>query len=895
MDYSSQANSRKRVNKEVDQERLIAKIWLNVLRVVAVCVLAAIFIVGGLGLGAFKGIIDSSPIRDSYDITDFTSYIHTAALPDESGEQADSDNDGEDVPEATPLEVVTPIRTSIMRSEVSIDDIPLIMQQAVIAIEDSRFYEHNGIDIEGILRSGVEIVRSGDMQGGSTLTQQVVKNLALTSDTSLTRKFQEWYMALQYEYQLTKKLGHDAAKRKILETYLNYVNFGNGNYGVQSACHYYFNKDVQDITISEAAVLAGVLNAPSFYDPVNKPQASRKRQLIVLQVMHDQGYLTDDEYTQARIDPVFSRIQNNVADDPEEETSSSAYTYFEESIINQVIEDLMRVKNITEDAATQMVYHGGLNIYSTQDAAIQSRIDYVIENAASFAKQGKLNSYSQLNYALSVYSEDYSSYDNFGLYNLLFKTEQECYDLVDEYRAQVLAEYNLNSSDHDRYAEDIQISVEPQMSVILMDPYKSYILGMSAGRGKKTVDMALNRATDTVRQPGSTFKVISAFAPAIDGAGRTASTVYDDTPLNPKDTEGWVPKNWWVYYKYFGFSTIRQGIARSMNLVAARCLIDIGPQLGYEYATEHFGITTLEPANEAENYDGDVTATMALGGLIHGVTNLELSNAFAAIANHGVYTKATFYTKVFDHDGNLILDKTPEGSDNIVNEDCLDPKNAWLIENMMQDVVGNRFGYETGRLAKFGNWPIAAKSGTSESSKDYWFVGWTPYYLCSFWQGYDMMQYSGAYKSLEEAKQDDIREDIWKAIMADIHQDLEYKTFDPVPDGFVSARICQRSGLLARSTCSGSYVEYFVAGTEPTRYCDCHVSVYVCQDTGLLANPDGSCYTTLKYGTKRDYELKELEELFASDEYKDLKYDFKVTYVDDYVPHEYCPGHDWGW
>ena len=273
MDYSKQANQRKRLQKSLDQQRLVSKIWLNILRIVCIVVLIAVFIAGGALLGGFMGIIDSAPIQDDYDINDFTSYIYDA--------------------DGTPI---TPIYSSILRSEVSIDQIPEHMQHAVVAIEDSRFYEHNGIDIEGILRSGSLILQGGDLQGGSTITQQVIKNLALSSDTAMTRKIQEWYMALQYEYQLTQKMGQTEAKRHILETYLNYVNFGNGNYGVQSASHFYYNKDVSEITIAEAAVLAGVLNAPSFYDPVYEPEASRGRQLLVLKAMYDQGYITESEY-----------------------------------------------------------------------------------------------------------------------------------------------------------------------------------------------------------------------------------------------------------------------------------------------------------------------------------------------------------------------------------------------------------------------------------------------------------------------------------------------------------------------------------------------------------------------------------------------------------------------
>ncbi|MBQ7917147.1 MAG: penicillin-binding protein, partial [Firmicutes bacterium] len=302
MDYSKQSNQRKRIERGFDHQRLVSKIWLNVLRVACISVLAAIFVVAGVLLGAFMGIIDDSPLKDDYTIQDFTSYIYDA-----EGNQ------------------MTPIYTSVMRSEVSINDIPQHVQQAVVAIEDSRFYQHNGIDIEGIIRSGVQIFQGGDLQGGSTITQQVIKNLALTSDTAMTRKIQEWYMALQYEYQLTTEMGQTAAKRKILETYLNFVNFGNGNYGVQSASRFYFNKNVDEISIAEAAVLAGVLNAPSYFDPVSEQKACRERQVTVLQAMRDQGFITEPQYESAVAENVFGLIRENTMGS-EDDDSSTNYT-----------------------------------------------------------------------------------------------------------------------------------------------------------------------------------------------------------------------------------------------------------------------------------------------------------------------------------------------------------------------------------------------------------------------------------------------------------------------------------------------------------------------------------------------------------------------------------------
>ena len=864
MDYSKQSNQRKRIERGFDHQRLVSKVWLNVLRVACISVLAAIFVVAGILLGAFMGIIDDSPLKDDYTIEDFTSYIF-----DSEGNQ------------------LTPIYTSVMRSEVSINDIPQHVQQAVVAIEDSRFYQHNGIDVEGIIRSGVKIFQGGDLQGGSTITQQVIKNLALTSDTAMTRKIQEWYMALQYEYQLTQDIGQIAAKRKILETYLNFVNFGNGNYGVQSASRFYFNKNVDEISIAEAAVLAGVLNAPAYYDPVTEQKDCRERQVTVLQAMRDQGFITERQYEAAVEENVFGLIRENTMSNDDEDDSSTNYTYFQEAAIGQVQDDLMKYLNISEEKAVQMVYHGGLQIHITQDQAIQDIIDYYVDNMTTEFRN--VPTYYQVDYALSVYTEAMDDYDNYGLYSLLYRTEDDANWAIETYRAEVLEEYGLTAMDTDRYAENIQITLQPQLSIVLMDHSTGYVKGMSAGRGEKTVDMAYNRATDSLRQPGSTFKVLSAFAPAIDGAGRTAATVYDDTPINPEDTEGWSPHNWWSDKTYFGFSSIRLGISRSMNIVAARCIIDISPELGYKYATENFGITTLEP--ETAESDGDVTATMALGGLINGVSNLELTTAYASIANGGIYNEASFYSKVYDHDGNLLLDRTPEG-EHFQSHVSLSEQSAWIVQDMMVDTVTGRMGWETAKALYLNNGcPIAAKTGTSNDYIDYWITAWSPYYICTIWQGYDMMRYTGDYYSLSYASNSDDRETMWNAIMNDIHDNLEYKDFADMPEGITSAYVCQKSGLYASSGACSGYTEYFIAGTEPTGWCNVHTAGQVCEETGLRPSEDGTCKIKeeTKYGVYRDYDLAELEKLL---EKVDPGMGFKAEYVPDYVPSasEVCPG-----
>lgn len=867
MDYSKQSNQRKRLTQSLDSQRLVSKFGLLLVRGLSIAAFVAVFVVGGLLLGGFMGIIDASPVQEDYDISEYTSFLYDA--------------------EGNPI---TPIYTEVMRSEIGIDQISENLQHAVVAIEDDKFYEHNGIDIEGIIRSGYATIK-GDMQGGSTITQQVIKNLALTSETALTRKIQEWYMALQYEYDLTQKMGTSAAKQKILETYLNMVNFGNGQYGALSASHYYFNKEPIDLSVAESAVLAGVLNAPSLYDPVYEVSASRERQLLVLEAMLKHDYITEDQYERAKKEDVFGNIKKNISDsddDDDDDSSSVNYTYFEEAAMSQVQQDLVDLLGYSPSKAYRKVYYGGVKIYTTQDSKIQDAIDTY---SSQLVNMGTF--YYQLNYALSIYNEDYTDYENYGLYNLLYYSEYECEQAVYDYREAKLAEYGLTTEDSSRYAENVQISLEPEHTIVISDYHNGYVLGMSTGLDEKTVDMAFNRVTDTTRQPGSTFKVLAAFAPAIDGAGRSPAQVYWDVPLDPLETKGWSPKNWWTIHTWLGHMPIRFGIAYSMNLIAARCSIDIGPDLGYKYCVDNFGITTL--------VEDDIAATIALGGLVDGVSNLELNTAYCSIANMGTFTNSTFYSRVYDHEGNLLLDKTPGGA-HVVTHQSLSEENAWILTSMMRTTVESPSGYACARDIWLPHGiPIAAKTGTSNDNNDYWIVAYSPYYLCSVWCGFDMMAYLGDYDSIRMIptgyRNNDFRSWIWNNIMQTIHEDLEWKGFPDQPENVFGARVCMRSGLLAGSGCQSAYtyVEYFTEDNYPTYYCNVHRSVAVCTESGMLAT--SNCPSTTKYGVPYEEDLYKLMKHLKDDDDSHKKPDgttggsdlsFDPKYVEDFIPSIYC-------
>ena len=350
----------------------------------------------------------------------------------------------------------------------------------------------------------------------------------------------------------------------------------------------------------------------------------------------------------------------------------------------------------------------------------------------------------------------------------------------------------------------------------IMDQSSGEVVALIGGRGDKNASKTLNRATSTTRQPGSTFKIIACYAPALDAGGLTLATVQDDAPYSYTTGSGAAVNNYDGRYR--GFTTIRQAITLSMNVVTVKNYVQIGPALGASYI-RNFGITTLLD-NEVDNQ------TVTLGGLTNGVTNLELTAAYATIANQGTYIKPKFYTKILDHEGNILLDNTASESHTVLKQTT-----AWLLTNAMEDVMTQG----TGTSAYFGSTMAqAGKSGTTTKNRDSLFAGYTPYYTCVVWGGYDD-------NSPQANSQSSYPKKIWKAVMSRIHENLPYADFGTCDD-IVTAQVCSKSGKLAiegvcdsdpRGSCV--YTEYFAKGTEPTDYCDHHIRVNLCAASMALA------------------------------------------------------------
>lgn len=803
MNYSKKSTSRKQKALKSRKKMMRKKLGVVFLKTLLVLVIA--LGVAGVcgGIGIVKGVIENAP--------DITS---SSVIP-RGYKSTVYDVEGNVTAEL--------IAEGTNRTYVKIANIPKHVQEAFIAIEDERFYEHNGIDIRGILRAGVRGVMRGFKfdEGASTITQQLLKNnvFDFMSEENfidkVERKIQEQYLAIQLEQIMDKD--------EILESYLNTINLGQNSLGVQAASNRYFGKTVSELTISEASVLAAIAKNPSGYNPISNPEDNADRRALVLQNMYDQGFISESEYQEALADDVYSRIEEH---NQEKSSETSVYSYFVDEVTDQVMRDLVEKAGYTETQASNALYGSGLKIYTTQDPKIQSILDEEFSNPENFPEDSKVG----LEWALSVVDENGEStnYSQEMLvsyfkesnpdFSLLFDSEEEAQAAIDEYVA------TLGISEDDTVYESCQMTIQPQASMVIMEHSTGNVVAMIGGRGEKSASKTLNRASDALRQPGSTFKILAAYAPAFEELGYGPGTTIYDGPFAYTENGkiGRLVKN--ISGNYRGWSTIREGITRSINVMAVKTITDLTPTVAVDYLLR-FGITSLE----LEGANNDYTQSLALGGLTYGVSNLELTAGYAAISNGGEYIKPRMYTKVVDNDGNVILDNQPETT-RVISEE-----NAWLLLDSMKDVVTGTGG--TSPASKIQGMTTAGKSGTTTDDRDVWFEGMTPYYTAGIWVGYDNQGYVQYLASSERS----FHKSLWSTVMTRVHEGLENKDFDK-PSGIVQCVICTKSGKLAVGGLCDSdgrsgivRNEYFAEGTQPTEVCDVHVNVSICVDTGLLA------------------------------------------------------------
>lgn len=573
---------------------------------------------------------------------------------------------------------------------VNLEDMSPYMKNAFISIEDERFMKHHGVD--WIRLVGVIVKRSNSGQGGSTITQQLIKNLTDENEVTIVRKFNEILSALNIEKNYSKD--------EIIEAYLNTIYLSEGCYGVKTASEKYFGKDVSDLNAAECAAIASITQYPSKYDPLRHPENNRKRQLRVLDKMLENGALTQEEYNEAvNYEMVFTNSENyqgsQVSDSQSSANENKIDSYYVDYVVKSVIDDLQKM-GYTEKKAKSMLYGGGLKIYTAVDYDVQNALEDVYENYKKMPDK------------------------------------------------------------------------KVQGAMVVMD-YEGRILGLVGGTGKYSGKLGLNRASQSVRQPGSVIKPLSVYGPAFEKSLQDNnvniywSTMIEDKPLKKVNGKWW-PTNEGGSYSGNSVS-IQYGLSKSLNTVSARTLDKIGVDYSFDYITQRFHISTLKVQDE--DY-----APLATGSLTNGVTTLEMTAAYATFGNGGIYYKPYCYYKIEDSQGNVLIETDP----NATKEQALTESTAWLMNKLLQTVMSSG----TGTSYKLSNTECFGKTGTTTGSKDRWFIGGTPEYVGAVWYGYDTP------KEIYYKLSPNPSGTIWKTVMTEIYdaKGTEKKTF-PEYDGIV--------------------------------------------------------------------------------------------------------------
>lgn len=568
---------------------------------------------------------------------------------------------------------LTTVKSSENRIWIDGDQIPQHMKDALVAIEDKRFYTHKGVDWFRTAHAALNMFTGGSTFGGSTITQQLIKNLTQQDDITVQRKLLEIFQALDLEKNYDKD--------EILEYYLNAVYFGEGCYGVQTAAQTYFGKDAKDLSVAEAASIVGITNLPTYYDPFYSVENNKERQENVLREMYKQGYLKKAEYEEAKNEELdFVRGENSPS-------SSNVYSYYEEVVLSDVIGDLAKAKGISRDAASQLVHNAGYEIYACIDKDIQAKVDAIYTDPEKLPKT-----------------------------------------------------YGSTKS-------------QLQSAIVIIDQATGEIKALRGGTGDKTINYGLNRATGTTRPPGSSIKPIAVYGPAVEyGLISPSTLVLDKDEKHVQLTHtSWYPKN--LPPGWDGIITITTALQKSKNTVAAQIVDKLTPSASLEFLRSRLGVTSLIDS------DADYAA-MALGEPHYGITVREMAQAYTALANDGVFTYSRTYTMVKDRSGKIILDNQPQTIQAFSQNTA----------RTMTYMLNNAATYGTGHESRLSNMPVAGKTGTTSANRDRWFCGYTPYYTCAVWTGYDTpetMAFSG-----NPATQ------IWQKVMSAVHADLPRKEFN---------------------------------------------------------------------------------------------------------------------
>ncbi len=681
---------------------------------------------------------------------------------------------------------------------VSYSEMPENLIRATVAIEDKRFWTHSGVDWIRTGKAALNMLTGADVQGGSTITQQLIKNLTQNDDVTVKRKLLEIFQALQ--------LDGDYSKEDILEWYLNNIFLGRRCYGVYTASYKYFGKDVTQLDLAECACLVSITNNPSYYDPYNYPEHVKSRAALVLQQMYKQELITETEeiaalseigylpdggadssgyptyaYNAGADALTFTDGSSQMEEEEEAASTSSEYwSWYVDALYEELVDDLMEEYGYTKSVAQTMLYSGGLTIYSCFDAEVQASVDEVYTDRSNL-------------------------------------------------------DYTSSSGE------------EMQSGITVIDNETGAVVALSGGIGEKTGNRIWNNATQAVRQPGSSIKPLSVYAPALEESVILPSSAVDDSPFMELGGNPW-PSN--SSDKYSGLTSVYTGVVKSLNTVAVKTLDMVGLETSYSYLEDAFGLTTLVDymVTSSGSVKSDIDyATLALGGLTKGVTTYEMAGAYSVFARDGVYIEPHMYTQVLDIDGNVIL------SNDSIGEAVLSSDTVFYINYMLEGVVNESSG--TGRRAQISGMTVAGKTGTTTAKRDLWFAGYTPYYTAVVWTGYE--------KSSDTiSSSNNLSVTLWQKVMAKIHENLDDADFPNGGQQIVTATYCTASGLLATGACTEAGCAAkgtFIKGDVPTEYCTLHTTITICLDSPISEDGDhyhiatGYCVNTEEIGVL-DYE-----------------------------------------
>lgn len=622
---------------------------------------------------------------------------------------------------------------------IDIDKIPDELVDAFRDLEDKRFEDHQGVDW---IRSIGGVLKSRFKEGGSTITQQLIKNLTGENGRTFSRKFYEILNALNLEKYYSKTT--------IMEAYLNTAYLGEGCYGVKTAAEEYFGKNVGDLNAAECAVIASITQEPATYDPLTDPDSVTDRKELCLAYMYEQGDLSKKEYDAAlKYKLVYTNSKNYkgsqvTADEKDEDdytegdvkytdtSNSGMSSYYVEYVIDSVIKDLESKYDLTYNEAWRKVFFGGLRIYTAVDERVQKIAENVYVNRVTFPEE-----------------------------------------------------------------KDTKDSPAVQSAITIMD-YSGRVVAMVGGAGEKTTFRGLNRATDSPRQPGSSIKPLSVYAPVIENNVATWSTKVQNYGIRLGSSR-WPVNYGGSYGSATSFVTLQYAVQVSYNTVPAQLVRKAGLDTCFDFMVDDLKFTTLVTDDDDPDYDNNYSS-LCVGGMSHGVTTLEMTAAYAMFGNNGYYFKPYCYYKVTNNDGTETLLKA--GNDS--GEQVVSESTAGVMRQLLKTVVtsGTGSGYGTDGFETF------AKTGTTSDNKDRWFIGGTPYYVAAVWYGYDKPREITNTYGNPAGK-------IFNEIMDEVHEDLDSKSF-PTASGVVARRYCTVSGDLASATCKSTALGYYKSSNLPS-------------------------------------------------------------------------------